>query len=131
MCLKIYLVKYMTGGGAYHYDYDYGSSHSLIPLGTMKILGLDISKPYTTLYSFDSKRVQCLGMIKYLVVRIVKIPGNFVMMDVVFVHVPLSYGMLLSRHRGTLVGGIFDLSFFMAPFLWLEGRPIICILNPK
>ena len=32
---------------------DFGASHNLIPRATMKILGLDITRPYHDLYSFD------------------------------------------------------------------------------
>ena len=60
--------------------------------------------PWWDLYSFDSKRVQCLGMIKYLVVRMVQIPRKFVIMDVVIPDVPPTHGMLLFRHWGTSVG---------------------------
>ena len=86
--------------------YDSGASHSLMPLAVMEKLGLDITRPYKNLYSFYSKRVQCLGMIKDLVVRMVQIPRNFVMMDVVIADVPPTYGMLLSKHWGTSMGGM-------------------------
>lgn len=47
----------------HNYLYDYGASHSLMPLVVMEKLGLEIIGPYKDLYSFDSKRVQCFGMI--------------------------------------------------------------------
>jgi hypothetical protein len=64
----------------------------------MEKLRLDITIPYKELYSFDSKRVQYLGMIKYLVVAKVKTPRKFITMDVVVTNVPSTCGMLLSRH---------------------------------
>ena len=67
-----------------------------MPLAVMEKLGLGITRPYKDLYSFDSKRVQCLGMIKYLVVRMVQIPRKFVIMDVVIPDVPPTHGMLLT-----------------------------------
>lgn len=75
-----------------------GASHSLMPFLFMEKLGLDITRPYKDLYSFDSKRVQCLGIIKYLVVGMVQIQRKFWIMDVVIADVPPTYGMLLSRH---------------------------------
>jgi len=86
-------------------------------LAVMEKLGLYITRPYKYLYSFDSKIVQCLGMIKDMVVRMVQIPRKFVMMDVVINGVPPTYGMLLSIHWGTSVGGSiqFDLSFATIP----------------
>jgi hypothetical protein len=97
--------------------YDSGASHSLMLLAVMEKLGLYITRPYKYLYSFDSKIVQCLGMIKDMVVRMVQIPRKFVMMDVVINGVPPTYGMLLSIHWGTSVGGSiqFDLSFATIP----------------
>ena len=41
--------------------YDYGASHSLIPLVAMEKLGLDITRPYTCIFSFDSKKFNSLG----------------------------------------------------------------------
>jgi hypothetical protein len=37
---------------------DSGASHNLMPKVVMEELGLDISKPYQDLYSFDSKKVK-------------------------------------------------------------------------
>lgn len=75
-----------------------------MPLSVMEKLRLDITRPYQYLYSFDSKGVQCLGIIKYMVVIIVQILTKFVMMDVVIADVPPTYGMLLSIHWGTSCG---------------------------
>jgi hypothetical protein len=60
----------------------------LIPLDIMDNLGLDITRPYKDLYSFHSRRAQCLGMIKDLAMRMVQIQRNFVTMGVVIVDVP-------------------------------------------
>jgi hypothetical protein len=43
---------------------DSGASHNLMPKAIMDKLGLDITRPYHDLYSFDSGRVKCLGLIK-------------------------------------------------------------------
>ena len=50
--------------------FDSGASHSLMPKAIMDNLGLDITKPYKDLYSFDSRKVKCLGLIKDLVVSL-------------------------------------------------------------
>ena len=60
--------------------------------------GLDNRRSYKYIFSFDSKTVQCLGMIKRLIVGMVHIPKNLVMVDMVIANVPPSYGMLLSKH---------------------------------
>lgn len=49
---------------------DSRASHNLIPLEVMEQIGLQITRHYKDLYSFDSKRVKCLGMIKDLVVNL-------------------------------------------------------------
>ena len=54
----------------HNYMIDSGASHNLLPLYVMEQLGLQITRPYKDLYSFDSKRVKCLGMIKDLVVNL-------------------------------------------------------------
>ena len=37
-------------------------------------LWLEITKPYKDLYSFDSKKIKCLGLIRDLVVSLHQIP---------------------------------------------------------
>jgi hypothetical protein len=49
---------------------DSGASHNLMPNIIMEKLGLEITRPYQYLYSFDSRKVKCLGMIKDLVVNL-------------------------------------------------------------
>ena len=43
---------------------DTGASHNLMPKAIMEDLGLDITRPYHDLFSFDSRKVKCLGLIK-------------------------------------------------------------------
>jgi hypothetical protein len=54
----------------HNYLMDSGASHNLMPKIVMEELGLEITKTYHDLYSFDSRRVQCLGVIKYLVLTL-------------------------------------------------------------
>ena len=76
---------------------DSGASHNLLPLSVMEQLGLQITRPYKDLYSFDSKRVKFMGMIKDLVVNLAQIPAKSMVMDIVVVDIPAHFGMLLSR----------------------------------
>ena len=46
-----------------------GACHKLMPKVIMENLGLEITRPYRDLYSFDSRKVKCLGMIKDIVVN--------------------------------------------------------------
>lgn len=84
---------------------DSEASHNLMPLEVMEQLGLQITKPYKDLYSLDSKRVKCLGMIKDLLVNLGQVLEKSVVMDIVLVDIPLRFGMLLSRSWGSKVGG--------------------------
>jgi hypothetical protein len=49
---------------------DSGASHNLMPKTVMEKLGLEITKAYHDLYSFDSRKVSCLGVIKDLVMTL-------------------------------------------------------------
>jgi hypothetical protein len=64
---------------------DSGASHNVMPKSIMDRLGLEITRPYRDLYSFDSRRVKCMGMIKDLVVTLAQVPVKNVLMDVVIV----------------------------------------------
>ena len=76
------------------------ASHNLMPKVVMERLGLEITNPYKDLYSFDSSRVKCLGLIKDLCVNLAQIPAKSLVMDIVFGDIPPKYGMLLSRSWG-------------------------------
>ena len=76
---------------------DTGASHNLMPKQVMDALGLDITRKYKDIYSFDSRRVRCLGFIKDLVVSLHHIPKKSIVMDIVVAKVPPKFGMLLSR----------------------------------
>ena len=76
---------------------DSGVSHNLIPKGVVEILGMEITMPYKDLYSFDSRRVKCLGLIKDMVVSLNKLLDKTIMMNVVVVDIPPKFGVLLSR----------------------------------
>jgi hypothetical protein len=71
---------------------DSGASHNLMPKIVMEKLGLQITRPYHDLYSFDARKVRCLGMIKYLVVHLSQIPMKSVLMDIVVADVSVNYG---------------------------------------
>ena len=47
-----------------------GASHNLMPKGVVESLGLKVTTPYKDFYSFGSRKVKCLGLIKYMVVTL-------------------------------------------------------------
>ena len=80
--------------------FDSGASLNIMPKAIMEKLGLDITRKYHDLYSFDSSRVRCIGLIKDLVVSLDQIPAKNVLMDVFVADIPPRFGMLLSRSWG-------------------------------
>jgi hypothetical protein len=62
---------------------DSSASHNLMLKVIMDELGLDVTRPYKDLFSFDSRKVKCLGLIKDLVVSLAQIPAKNMVMDVV------------------------------------------------
>ena len=93
---------------------DFGSSHNLMPKSIMDTLGLDITRPYHDLYSFDYGRVKCLSLIKDLVVSLDQILAKNVLMDVVVVDIPPRFGMLISHSLGEKLKGTLQLDFSYA-----------------
>jgi len=61
-----------------------------MPKTIMDKLGLDITRPYGYLYSFDLIRVKCMGMIKDLVVTLEHVPVKSVLMDAIITDIPPS-----------------------------------------
>jgi hypothetical protein len=103
---------------------DLGASHNLMPKTVMEELGLEVTRSYHDLYSFDSKKVQCLGVIKDLVVTLFQLPMKSVFMDIVVVDVPPKFGMLLSRYWVKRLGGTLqmDLTYATIPVFGGEHR---------
>ena len=97
--------------------HDSGASHNLIHKVMMERLGLEITRPYKDLYSFDLSRVKCLGLIKYLCVNLAQIPAKCLVMDIVVVDVPPNYGMLLSRSWGAKLQGTMHMDMTYATIL--------------
>jgi hypothetical protein len=101
---------------------DFGASHNVMPKAIMDRLGLEITRPYGDLYSFDSRKVKCIGMIKDLVVNLAQIPAKSVLMDVVVADIPPKYGMVLSRSWGTKLGGSLQLDMTYATIHVFGGQ---------
>jgi ribonuclease HI len=103
---------------------DSGASHNLMPKTVMEELGLEVTRAYHDLYSFDSRKVQCLGVIKDLVVTLFQLPMKSVVMDIVVADVPPKFGMLLSRSWIKRLGGTLqmDLTYATIPVFGGEHR---------
>jgi len=119
---------------------DSGASHNLMPKIIMEKLGLELTRPYQDLYSFDSRKVKCLGMIKDLVVNLAQVPVKSILMDVVVSGVPAKYNILLSRYWGANLGGsvYLDMTYAMIPIfsgyftrLYRETRLAYIVSDPQ
>ena len=76
-----------------------------------------MTRPYKDLYSFDSRRVKCLGLIKDMVVTLNKLPSKTIVMDVVVANIPPKFGVLLSRSWTSKLKGSLqmDMSYATIP----------------
>ena len=79
---------------------DSGASHNLMPKAIMETLNSKITRPYKDLFSFDSSKVKCIGLIKDLCVNLVQYPSKSMVMDILVADIPPKYGMLISRSWG-------------------------------
>lgn len=96
---------------------DSSASHNLMPKIVMEKLGLEITRPYKDLYSFDSIKVRCLGLIKDLCVTLAQILAKSLVMDIVVGDIPPKSGMLLSRSWGSKLQGTLQMDMTYATIL--------------
>jgi hypothetical protein len=101
---------------------DSGASHNVMPKVVMEELGLEITKPNQYLYSFDSKKFKCLGLIKDLVVSLAHLPMKSVVMDIIVANIPPKFGMILSRMWAKKVGGSLQMDLTYDTILVYEGE---------
>ena len=80
----------------HNYLLESGASHNIMSKDVMEALCLSITIPYHDLFAFDSRKVQCLAVIKDLIVNIAQFPMKTVMMDVVVADIAPKFFMLLS-----------------------------------
>ena len=88
---------------------DSSASHNLMPKVVMEKLGLEVTRPYKDLHSFDSSKVKCIGLIKDLCITLVQIPSKSMVMDMVVASISPKYGMLLSQSWGAKLKGTLQL----------------------
>jgi hypothetical protein len=103
---------------------DSGASHNLMLKVIMDELGLDVTRPYKDLFSFDLRKFKCLGLIKDLFVSLAQIPAKNMVMDVVITDIPPKFGMLLSRSWAAKLKGTLqmDMSYTTIPVFGHDKR---------
>ena len=88
----------------------------------MDEIGLSISKPYHDLFSFDSRKVKYLVLIKDLAVNLTQLPSKSVMMDIVVVDIPPKFSLLLSRSWSKRLGVTLHMDLTYATIPMLRGE---------
>ena len=111
-----YITLNVHGKLVHNYMPDFGSSHNLMPKRVMEELGLEITKAYHDLYSFDSKKVNCLGVIKDLVTTLAQLHVTSIVMDVIVANIPPKFGILLSRSWSKKSGSSLQLDMSYVAF---------------
>jgi hypothetical protein len=103
---------------------DLGASHNIMPKVVMDELGLDITRPYKYIFSFDSSKVKCVGLIKDLVMSLSQIPSKNLVMVVVVADIPPKFGMLLSKSWDAKLTGTLqtDMAYATIPVFGQERR---------
>ena len=90
------------------------------------------------MYFFYSRKIKCIGLIKYLVVSLHQIPEKRVVMDVVVADILVKVGMLISRSWATKLKGTLqmDMPYATIPVfieqrrLYRENRLAYMISSP-
>jgi len=100
---------------------DSGASHNLMPKVVMDELGLEITKTYHDLFSFDSRKVKCLGLIKDLAVTLTQASMKTMVMDVVVADIPPKFACLLLRSLMKRLGGTLQMDLSYATILVFGG----------
>jgi hypothetical protein len=85
-----------------------------MPKKVMDELGLQITREYHDLFTFDSSRVHCIGLIKDLVVSLAQLPMKSIVMNIGVADIPSKFGMLLSRSWSKKLGGTLQMNMSYA-----------------
>ena len=95
-----------------------------MPKAAMDELGLNITKPYHDLFSFDSRKIKCLGLIKDLVINLSQLPSKIIVIDIVVANIPPKFGLLLARSWSKSMGSTLqmDLTYATIPMLGGETK---------
>jgi hypothetical protein len=76
---------------------DSESSVNMMSLKVMNQLGLEVTGPYTDVRRFESKGIKVYGLMEGLQVHLADYPNFPIIMDVIVVDIPDTWGMILSR----------------------------------
>jgi len=117
ICPPFYISLNIHEKTLHNYLLDSRASPNLMPKAVMDELGLEITKSYHDLSSFDSQKFKYLGMIKDLAITLTQASMKTMVMDIVVADIPPKFVCLLSRSwMKRLCGTIqMDLSYATIP----------------
>ena len=101
---------------------DLGSYHNLMTRVVEESLVLEITRPYKDPYSFDSRKLKCLVLIKDMAVTLAQIQTKCIVMYNVVVDTPPKFGMILSRSWDSNMKGTLQMDMSFATIPLFEGH---------
>jgi len=96
---------------------DSGASANIMNLIVMRQLGLEIMRPYGSVFGIDSKAISAYGLIENLEVLLARYLETVFVMATVVVDIPEIKEMFLSRKWGATLGGTLHMDFAYATIL--------------
>lgn len=90
-------------------------------LKVMNRLGLKVTRPYRNVCGINSRAILVCGLIKEPKFILATYLDIYLLMDVVVIDVPHSWGMLLYKKWVATLGGILQMDFSYATIITLEG----------
>jgi len=106
----------------HNYMLDSGASHNLMPKSFMEELGLEITKLYHDLYSFDSRSVHCIGLIQHLVVTLTQLLMKSIVLDIVVAYIPANIWNVAIKILCWNAGGNLQMDMTYAIVLIFDGE---------
>jgi hypothetical protein len=83
---------------------DFESSVNMMSLNVMNQLGMEVTGTYTNVHRFESKGIKVYDLMEGLQVQLVDYPDFFILMDIIIVDIPDTWGMILSREWDATLG---------------------------
>jgi hypothetical protein len=96
--------------------------HNIMTKIVVEELSLEITKFDHNLYYFESRKVKCLGVIKYFVISLFQLLMKSMIMDIMVADVPPKFKMLLSRSWIKRLGGTLQMDLTLATIPLFGGE---------
>lgn len=106
-------------------------SMNVMPLSMMRKLRLEVHRPYRNVRGLGSKAMHVHGLIKDMVFHLITSPDINTVMDILFVDLPPTYGMLLSCKFSASLGGTLQMDLSFTSISNHEGHLVKVLREPK